>query len=146
MAGMRKAQAACHSSLLLLLDTTIHPACFERTCIRDNKRFASRKTHAVWSESNRLNEPVSRCCIVVFCCSCGHVKTTASQGLLATTPSLRPYHGPQRDDMSDYNAISPMERDCQVVFCIHDASIMLLREQCDCKGDYPVCLAHLTCC
>jgi hypothetical protein len=136
MAGMLNTQAACHSSLLLLLDTTIHPPCFERTCIRDNKRFASRKTHAVSSESNRLNEPVSRCCIVVFCCTCGHVKTTASRGLLATTASLRPYHGCQCRYMRHCNAPPQMERDLQAACSIHDAPIMLRRDQCDREGDY----------
>jgi hypothetical protein len=146
MVGMLKAQAAYHGSFLLLLDTIMHPPCFERTCIRDNNRFASRKTYAASSESNRLNEPVSRCCIVVYCCACGHVKTIASQGLLATTPSLRPYHGPQCKDMRNRNAPPLMERDCSAVFCIHDASITLLRDQCDRKGDHPACLAHMTCC
>jgi hypothetical protein len=134
MAGILKAQAAYHSSLLLLLDTIVHPPCFERTCIRDNKRFASRKTHTVLSESDRSNELVSRCCIIDICCACGHGKTTAYRGLLATTPSLRPYHSPRCEDRRECNANPPMQRDCQVVLCIHDASLVLLREQCGRKG------------
>ena len=133
---MLNTQAACHSSLLLLLDTTIHPPCFERTCIRDNKRSTSRKTHAVKCELNRLNESVSRCCIVVFCCACGHGETTAYRGLLATTASLRPYHGCQCRYMRHCNALPQIERDLQAACSIHDASIMLLRDQCDRKGDY----------